>query len=80
MGTFLFSTAGAVILTAVIGSVIIGALLDWADNSLGITDSLKKGWNEHIEKPVEQAIDKYNREHPVDPHKYISDVPAWLLH
>ncbi len=79
-GTFLFSTAGAVILTAVIGGVIIGALLDWADNSLGITDSLKKGWNEHIEKPVEQAIDKYNKEHPVDSHKYISDVPAWLLH
>jgi len=51
-----------------------GIILWIVDNAWGITDSLKKGWNEHIEKPIEQAIDKYNKEHPVDPHKYISDV------
>lgn len=72
--------AGVVVGTVILGALGIGILLDIADEHWGITDSLKKGWNEHVEKPIEQAIDKYNKEHPVDPHKYISDVPAWLLH
>ena len=72
--------AGAVVLVTILGAVGIGIALDWADEHWGISDSVKKAWDENIEKPIEQAIDKYNKEHPVDPHKYISDVPAWLLH
>ncbi len=54
-GGIIFSTAGAIILTAIIGGVIIGVVLDWADNNWGITDSFKKGWNENIEPKLEKA-------------------------
>ena len=54
-GGIIFSTAGAIILTAIIGGVFIGVVLDWADNNWGITDSFKKGWNENIEPKLEKA-------------------------
>ena len=57
--TVFLAGAGVVILTVVVGGVVIGALLDWADNSLGITDSLKKGWNEHVEPNIEEAEDSF---------------------
>ena len=67
-----FSTeiaAGIVVFIVIAGPVIIGIGLEWFDSSLGITQSLKDGWNKIEEKLVAK---------PSDYHA--SGVPNWLLH
>ena len=51
----IFATAGAVTLVAIVGTIGIGILLDMADEHWGITQSLKDGWNKHVEPKLEEA-------------------------
>lgn len=62
------ASAGVVVLTVIVGAVMIGAALEWIDSSLGITQSLKDGWNE-IEEKLEAKPSDY----------HASGVPNWLL-
>ena len=56
---FVGAGVGAVVLVTILGAVGIGILLDIADNHWHITDSLKKGWNEHVEPNIEEAEDSF---------------------
>ena len=57
VGRTLAVGAGGIILVAVLGTVGIGILLDLADEHWGITQSLKDGWNKHVEPTLEEWAD-----------------------